>query len=594
MSPSRALRTPIRSSLCHASLLSALAGLAAAQATTRASVDSSGQQASAASSVNWTSPDGRFVLFSSSASDLVPGDTNGTTDVFLRDRQLGSTERVSVGTNGVQLNGYMGPGYSSEDARYIAFRSNAMGYQGQLLVHDRVLNTTETLNPGQGGVPALAAVNVCGVSADGNRLLFTSYASNLVPNDPANNNVFVYDRAMGTTICADVNPAGVPGNGDNFRCSISANGRFVAFDTYASDILPGDTNNHADVFVRDLQNGTTQSVSLNQTGAFGNGDSQEPSITPDGRFVAFSSHASDLVSSDTNAHEDVFVRDLQLGTTELLSLAWNGSQGGNDSFANGIAISNDGRLVAFGSLAANLVPGDTNNLRDVFVRDRQLQTTTRVSVDSNGQEAIGDSNLFALAVGGGQIAFASTASNLVPGDTNGVADVFVHEIGSQTLVPFCFGDSTASACPCGNYGAAFHGCGNSSSSNGALLAADGAPSLSADTLVLASSGEVPGVSSILLQGSSSVSPSPFGDGQRCVGGNLKRLSILGATGDTASFPPAGGPSISAASLARGDALGTGAVRYYQVYYRDPSTTFCPAPSGNAWNISSGMTVVWQQ
>jgi hypothetical protein len=155
---------------------------------------------------------------------------------------------------------------------------------------------------------------------------------------------------------------GVQGNGFSFSSTgsrpLSADGRFVAFDSFATNLVPGDTNNRRDVFVRDRQGGTTRRVSLGSGGAQGNGDSVLPSISAGGRFVAFISGATNLVPGDTNGFIDVFVRDRQAGTTERVSLGPDGVQG------NG----GDSRFVAFTSGATNLVPGDTNGVEDVFVR----------------------------------------------------------------------------------------------------------------------------------------------------------------------------------------------------------------------------------
>ncbi len=171
---------------------------------------------------------------------------------------------------------------------------------------------------------------------------------------------------------------------------------------------------------------------------------------------------------------------------------------------------------------------------------------------------------------------------------NGIPDECETGVG----FPFCFGDGTGpAACPCNNSGAAGHGCANSQNPAGAQLAASG--TTTPDTLLLTSSGQLPAASSILLQGSVDlVTPLIFGDGLRCVGGNLKRLYVHAAVAGVVSFPPAGGISISAQSALHGDLIAPGSTRSYQVYYRDPSTSFCPNPPGNGWNVSSAQRVHW--
>ncbi|MGB7895074.1 MAG: calcium-binding protein, partial [Microcoleus sp.] len=175
-----------------------------------------------------------------------------------------------------------------------------------------------------------------------------------------------------------VDSAGNPGNSDSNAYSISADGRFVAFQSQASNLVPGDTNNKNDIFVRDLSTNTTTRVSVDSAGIQGNNDSFNPSISADGRFVAFASF-SNLVPGDTNNQPDIFVRDLLSNTTTRVSVDSAGNQG--NSLSNNSAISADGRFVAFQSYASNLVPGDTNNQFDIFVRDLSTNTTTRASVD---------------------------------------------------------------------------------------------------------------------------------------------------------------------------------------------------------------------
>ena len=212
--------------------------------------------------------------------------------------------------------------------------------------------------------------------------------------------------------------------------AISADGRYVAFESGSSNLVAGDTNGFEDVFVRDLQSGTTQRVSVATGGTQGNGFSSEPAISADGRYVTFSSAASNLVPGDTNGAPDVFVRDRRSGTTQRVSVAAAGTQGNGDSGSS--AIGADGRYVAFVSRASNLVPGDTNGTSDVFVRDLQLGTTQRVSVATDGTQADGASFNVAISADGRYVAFDSYASNLAPGDTNQAGDVFVRDLQSGT------------------------------------------------------------------------------------------------------------------------------------------------------------------
>jgi hypothetical protein len=165
-----------------------------------------------------------------------------------------------------------------------------------------------------------------------------------------------------------VGSSGNEGNGNSLRAAISADGRYVAFMSWASNLVPGDTNGSADVFVHDLQTGATTRLSVDSDGNQGNGDSWNPAISADGRYVAFQSWASNLVPGDTNGSADVFVHDLQTGATTRLSVDSSGNEGNDESYDP--AVSADGRYVAFESLASNLVPGDTNDEWDIFVHDR--------------------------------------------------------------------------------------------------------------------------------------------------------------------------------------------------------------------------------
>jgi hypothetical protein len=155
---------------------------------------------------------------------------------------------------------------------------------------------------------------------------------------------------------------------------------------------------------------------------------------------------------------------------------------------------------------------------------------------------------------------------------------------------YCGGDGEIAPCPCTNTGASSHGCDNSAATGGALLSSSGATN--PDTLVLNTSGELPNALSIFLQGSQSIAPTPFGDGLRCAGGQLLRLYVVHATAGAGSAPGPGDPSVSAQSANLGDPIASGSQRYYQVYYRDPSATFCAAPLGNTWNVTNGLAVHW--
>ena len=223
------------------------------------------------------------------------------------------------------------------------------------------------------------------ISADGRYVAFESQATNLVPGDTTGlGDVFVHDRDTGETKRVSIASDGTPGNGVSFTPSISDGGRYVAFGSAASNLVPSDSNGTDDVFVYDRETEETERVSVPSKGGQGDRVSYGPFINADGRYVAFESQATNLVPGDTNGWGDVFVYDRETRETELVSLAFDGAQGNDISFDP--SISADGRHVAFWSFAINLVPGDTNGKADVFVRDRQTQQTERVSLSSSGVE----------------------------------------------------------------------------------------------------------------------------------------------------------------------------------------------------------------
>jgi Tol biopolymer transport system component len=408
---------------------------ASAQITSRVSVGAGGAQANPAASYDPSiSADGRYVAFTSLAASLVMGDTNNTWDVFVHDRQTGLTTRVSVGAGGAQGNGLSDWPSISADGRFVAFRSEASNLVtgdtnngADVFVHDRQTWVTTRVSVGAGGAQANGPSQWLSISGDGRYVAFVSEASNLVAGDTnSRSDVFVHDRQAGVTTRVSVAAGGAQGNNGSgiFPC-ISADGRYVAFTSFDSNLVAGDTNNRGDVFVHDRQTGVTTRVSVGAGGTQGNDSSGWPSISADGRYVAFDSLATNLVTGDTNDWQDAFVHDRQTGVTTRVSVGAGGTQG--DDYSNTPTISADGRYVAFQSRASNLVTGDTNYLADIFVHDRQLGVTTRVSVGAGGTEGDHYSTFASISADGRHVAFSSYASNLVAGDTNGGEDVFVHD-----------------------------------------------------------------------------------------------------------------------------------------------------------------------
>jgi len=240
------------------------------------------------------------------------------------------------------------------------------------------------------------------------------------------------DALFAVTALVSLNSAGSPSTGYTQRPAVSADGRFVAFESGATDLVAGDSNGVSDVFVHDRLTGITERVSVDAAGVQGNDASYAAAISGDGNVVAFISIATNLVAGDDNDYQDIFVRDRQAGTTTRISVDSAGAQA--DGASGDVQLSSSGRYAVFQSDATNLVAGDSNAQTDIFLRDRQADTTIRVSVDSAGTQANGGSGIPRISADGVVIAFQSSATNLVAGDTNGVPDVFVYERNGATTV----------------------------------------------------------------------------------------------------------------------------------------------------------------
>jgi Tol biopolymer transport system component len=407
-----------------------------AQVTTRVSLSSAGAEGDSNSGLSGLaiSADGRFVAFQSDSANLVAGDANGFSDVFVRDRATGTTTRVSVSTAGDPGNGESVLPAISADGRFVAFQSGASNFAAgdtnafeDVFVRDRLAGTTVRVSTATGGAQGNQTSHSPTISADGRFVSFVSDASNLVPGDTNGAaDVFVHDVQTGTTTRVSVSSMGVQADVDCIAASISADGRYVAFDSYATNLAPGDANGVNDVFVRDLVAGTTVRVSLPNGGGEGDANSENPSISGDGRFVAFRSDATNLVPGDTNLSTDIFAVDTSTGTIVRASVDSMGTQSDSSSFLQ--SISADGRFVAFDSFGSNLAANDQNGLGDVFVHDLQTGETTLVSISSPGEGADSISNAPSVSSDGRFVAFQSFASNLVLGQTNGFSDVFVRDL----------------------------------------------------------------------------------------------------------------------------------------------------------------------
>ena len=415
--------------------------------TARVDVSNAGIQAARSSSQAVLSASGRYVAFVSAAANLVSHDRNRLPDVFVRDLRTSSTSKASISSSGVESDGASGKPSISADGRIVAFPSVATnlvpgdrnGFQ-DVFVRDRATGTTERMSVGPKG-EANGASLASLVSADGRVVAYSSDASNLVPGDRnAALDVFLTRTADRRTTRVSVGEIGESSDRSE-ASSIDADGRVVAFRSYAPNLILDDWNGLADVFVYDRGSAWTERVNVSTVGNEADAATFRGMLSGDGRYVGFRSRADNLVSGDTNEALDVFVHDRVTGMTQRVSVASDGTEADASGFDHGWRasffmsrpyLSANGRYAAFTSRAPNLVEGDRNAKADVFVHDLWTGRTIRVSLTTDGTEADGDSFVAGISGNGRVVAFTSLADNLVPGDTNGRRDVFVARLRRDT------------------------------------------------------------------------------------------------------------------------------------------------------------------
>lgn len=405
--------------------------------TIRISLAADGRQGNGDSVPLAISDDGRLVLTTTFATNIV-GSAGGPTwgKLALHDRRSGGVRRADVGPTGSAAGGIPGvnSGSMTPDGRFAVFSTDRPGLvpgdtddKYDLFIRDLVAGTTARLRPGVGGTLSQGTVGPyeLGISTDGRYVMFLSGATNLLPGGSGGQHVYVHDRQERVTVQVDRGRGGAQADELSYGGEISAGGGFAAFESLAGNLVASDSNGKIDVFLRDLGAGTTAIVSIGERGQESRGTSNNPKVSGNGRFVAFNSTASNLVAGDTNNRSDVFVRDMQAGTTQRVSVGSAERQSNGRSYV--MDLSTNGRYVTFYTYATNLgsLP-DTNREPDVYVRDLVSQTTRRVSVGRNGTSANGLS-VYAFVAANGTVAFGSRASNLVQGDTNGHDDTFVRD-----------------------------------------------------------------------------------------------------------------------------------------------------------------------
>lgn len=381
------------------------------------------------------SADGSRIVFTSAASNLVDGDGNGRSDVFLFDTTDGSITPISADGSGVSDQPTI-----SADGSTVLFASAApnlvdddTNQQTDVFVHDIATGVTTRASVSSDGTEANAAASPGDISADGTALTFSSAASNLVAGESTFEQVYLHDVTTGETTAISLNAAGEAGaNGNSSDSSISGDGTRIAFISAATDLVAdGSGQVTRNVYVRDITAGITTHVSINATGDQTDIRASGVMISADGNRVVYSSKSENLVADDTNEVRDVFLFDAATGSTNRISVV-DGSEANGGSSAP--TISADGAVIGYTSTATNLVDDDTNKADDVFVFDSATGTTTRVSVDTDETEAKRTSSSAAMSADGRSIVFVSEAGNLVDDDTNRQADIFLRDINAQTTV----------------------------------------------------------------------------------------------------------------------------------------------------------------
>jgi flagellin-like hook-associated protein FlgL len=324
------------------------------------------------------SANGRYVTYQSAASNLVAGDTNTRTDIFVTDILMGTTERVSITSSAQESNGNASNAAISADGRYVVFQtpgnnlvSNDTNGNVDVFMRDRQAGTTVRISQ-IGSTEGNGLSGYASISADGRYISFGSQATTLLASDTdATTDMYIKDILTGSLTLASVSSSGQKGTGTNTQGRLSADGRYLSFHSNAANLVTGDANGFTDVFVRDLQSDTTILASVSSSESQGNGNSLQSVISADGRYVAFYTSATNLSDgADTNGTADVLIRDTVRGTTERASLKTDGTQGTNAFTGTIGSLSADGRFLAFTSTGTQFATPDVNGASsDVFLKD---------------------------------------------------------------------------------------------------------------------------------------------------------------------------------------------------------------------------------
>ncbi len=481
--------------------------IASAQTIVREDVSADGFQARpGAASCSWDlsiSGDGRWIAFCSAGDNLVANSGSGCS-VFVKDTTNGAVELASVSSAGVSFGGINAAPSCSVDANWIAFTSNSQGAFEQIMLRDRSAGTTLCISTDSGGAPADLDCFQPKISPDGRFVVYTSRASNLVAGDTNGvGDIFLYDRSNGSTQRVSVDANGLQLDGPSEDPSLTPDGRFVAFATTSAILAANDSNGAYDVYRRDLQTGAVLLVSVDPSGLAGNGASTSPSLSADGSVVVFKSSATNLAAGTTiGGLVDVFVRDLNTQSTTCLSLDASGHAVGG---AQSVEISRDGRWVSFASDGLDALP---NGWPDVFLFDRT--NNARIELTNpmpNGQASDGPSGGGIFDDAAQRVVFQSDATALVGGDRAG-ADTYRWEFAPSTpTVNYCTGKVNSNGCAPAIY-------------------SNGEPSLSSEFYIgavdVAWNGTGAGYPGLMIYSVAGRTSIPFGGGTLCVAAPIRR------------------------------------------------------------------------
>jgi PKD repeat protein/Tol biopolymer transport system component len=409
----------------------------------RSSIDTNEQEADGNSINASISQDGRYVVFDSIAANLVTNDNNSTWDIYLRDRLNQVTIRLTTSSSGGDSDGASIDPVISDDGTTIVFSSSATNlveddanHVADIFRFDVLNNDLLRITASQENNEGNNDSDAPDISADGRYIVYESNATNLTLDEDNNGvtDVFIYDSQTGETERVSVNSEDEEGNGISRNPSVSDDGRFIVFDSQSNNLVDSDNNNVSDIFLRDRLLGETYRVNINDESIEANGSSSIPVISGIGTVIAYSSVASNLVENDNNSVRDIFVRDLISGTTSRVSVSNSGAEGDSTTFSS-LGMDASGRYIVFYSEASNLVDSDANLAWDVFIHDRELRQTSLASIDANGQQGNASSFVPAISAGGHYVVFGSGADNLVSEDNNESWDTFTRVVIQPNRVP---------------------------------------------------------------------------------------------------------------------------------------------------------------